>query len=363
MTGPDALDSRFEAVFGTPPEAHGAAPGRVNLIGEHVDYNDGPVLPMALSLGTRIAIARADGSGSAIDGVSAQFDERRTRDFASPPAHDWLDYAIGCVTVLERRGIAVPGLLLMIDSTIPMGAGLSSSAAFEVALLKALRDLLTLDLTDEAIARLGQDVENDYIGMRCGLMDQMACAKARPGAALFFDTRSGETRGVGVPEGHTFSIVHCGVGHRLTDGGYNQRRAECEAACEALGVASLRDLGPGDLPRIEALESPLAERARHVVTEIARVFAAEQALLQGDVTALGRLMTESHASQRDDYKVSLPELDALVESALSHGALGARLTGGGFGGSVVSLVPTDRLEPWRAAVLHDRPDAHWITDA
>lgn len=358
----DDLESRFAGLFGKPPGAIGRAPGRVNLIGEHVDYNDGPVLPMALELGTRIAVGHAEGGGG-LDAYSVQFDQRLQRAYDAPPAKDWLDYAIGCIEILRGHGVTLPPLNLMIDSTIPMGAGLSSSAAFEVALFKALRELMELSYSDETLARFGQQVENEFIGMHCGLMDQMVCSLSRPGSALFFDTQSGETRTVRLLPGYTFSVIHCGVGHRLTDGGYNQRRAECEAAAEALDIKSLRELSMDDLPRIEALGSPMAERACHVVTEIERVFAAEKALLAGDAVTLGHLMTESHASQRDYYNVSLPELDALVESALRHGALGARLTGGGFGGSVVSLVRERRVIPWRDKVLHDRPGAYWIADA
>ncbi len=355
----DDIPTRFSAQFGQEPEATAFAPARVNLIGEHVDYNDGPVLPAALALTTQVALARSDEAG--LDAYSAQFDRRLTRPMDTPRCGDWLDYVAGCVGILGKQAELPPGLKILIDSTIPMGAGISSSAALELSVLKALNELLGLGLPPAELARLGQRVENDFIGMQCGLMDQMACAIAVPGVALYFDTRSGETEDIPLLPDYTFAVVHSGVEHRLIDGGYNQRRSECESAAKSLGVASLRDLSPADLPRIEALDSPFAERARHIVTEIDRVILARGALRDGKAEEFGALMTQSHASQRDDYLVSLPEIDALVESALRHGALGARLTGGGFGGSIVALVQTNRLDGWRENVLADRPDAHWVS--
>lgn len=355
----DELSTRFSALFGQSAEVTAFSPARVNLIGEHVDYNDGPVLPAALALTTRVAMARSDEPG--LDAHSVQFDRRLTRAMDTPRCGDWLDYVAGCVGILGERVELPPGLKIMIDSSIPMGAGISSSAALELSVLKALNELLGLGLDPPELARLGQRVENDFIGMQCGLMDQMACAIAVPGVALYFDTRSGETEDIPLLSGHTFAVVHSGVEHRLIDGGYNQRRSECETAADALGVKSLRDLSPADLPRIEALDSPFAERARHIVTEIDRVIQARAVLRDGGAEQFGALMTQSHASQRDDYLVSLPEIDALVESALSHGALGARLTGGGFGGSIVALVHTDCVDGWRENVLADRPDAHWVS--
>lgn len=353
------FSNRFSALFGQEPEALAVAPARVNLIGEHVDYNDGPVLPAALSLTTHVAMARSPEPG--LDVYSAQFDTRLTRPMASERSGDWLDYVAGCLAIISEQTTLPTGLRILIDSTIPMGAGISSSAALELAVLKSLNQMLDLGLSPPELARLGQRVENEFIGMQCGLMDQMACAIAAPGLALYFDTRSGETENIPLIDGHSFDVVHCGVGHRLTDGGYNQRRSECESAARSLGVESLRDLSTADLSRIDALESPFAERARHVVTEIDRVIQARDRLQLCDAAKFGQLMTESHASQRDDYKVSLPEVDALVESALNHGALGARLTGGGFGGSIVALVETQALETWRGRVLADRPDAHWVS--
>ncbi|MEO1249046.1 MAG: galactokinase [Pseudomonadota bacterium] len=355
----DDLSTQFATLFGQAPEATAFAPARVNLIGEHVDYNDGPVLPAALALTTRVALARSSDAG--LDAYSTQFDRRLMRPMDTPRCGDWLDYVAGCVGILGEQAELPPGLKILIDSTIPMGAGISSSAALELSVLKALNELLDLSLSAPDLARLGQRVENDFIGMQCGLMDQMACAIAVPGVALYFDTQSGETEDIPLLPGHTFAVVHSGVEHRLIDGGYNQRRSECETAAKSLGVTSLRTLSPADLPRIEALDSPFAERARHIVTEIDRVIRARTVLRDGNAVAFGALMTQSHASQRDDYLVSLPEIDALVDTALSHGALGARLTGGGFGGSIVALVETSALEGWRDNVLAEQPQAHWVS--
>jgi galactokinase len=238
-----------------------------------------------------------------------------------------------------------------------MGAGLSSSAALELAVLRAVRAVAGLDLDEARLAVIGRAAENHYVGMPCGIMDQMVAALGSPGQALFLDTRDLSTRLVDLPADQVVAVVHCGVSHRLTAGDYATRKAECERACRALGVASLRDLTEADLDRIMDLPEPLGRRARHVVTENARVLAGVAALTAGDAGAFGRLMDASHASQRDDYAVSIPEIDALVDSARHHGATGARLTGGGFGGSIVALVDTARHRPWLEAVLVDNPKA------
>jgi len=222
--------------------------------------------------------------------------------------------------------------------------------------LRALRALLKLDLDDVAIAKLARAAECDYVGMPCGIMDQMVSSLGTPDRALFLDTRTLETRLLPMPRGHRIMVVHSGVSHQLVDGGYRQRVEECQAACKALGASWLRDLTMDDLPRVNALPEPLNRRARHQVTENQRVLDAIKALETDNPVAFGELMTASHVSQRDDYKVSVPAVDELVEVALRHGALGARLTGGGFGGSIVALVAEDNVEPWTKAVTADCPN-------
>ncbi len=355
------MSGKFRQIYGVDPGAAAEAPARANLLGEHTDYNDGFVLPTPLHYRTVVEAGLAeDGSDQPFTMYAAQFGDSTERQLGEARRGDWSDYVLGCLTVLSEAGIDLPPLRFAIDSDVPMGAGISSSAALEVAVLRSVRALLRLDLDDVTIARMGQRAENSYVGMQCGIMDQMVSSLGTPGKALFLDTRDLTTELVDLPAGERIAIIHCGVAHKLTEGGYNTRRRECEAACEALGVATLRDIGTGELERIDALPEPLNRRARHVVTENQRVVDGVAALEAGDIAAFGTLMDESHLSQRDDYDVSIPEIDALVESAKRHGAIGARLTGGGFGGSMVALVPNADYENWLAKVLADRPAARPI---
>jgi galactokinase len=249
---------------------------------------------------------------------------------------------MGVTQALERGGIAIGGADVRIRSEVPLGAGLSSSAALEVSLMRALRAAFSLDIDDVRIALLGQRAENDLVGAPVGIMDQMASSLAAPGTALFLDTRSLEKRLVPLPRGADLVVVSSGVTHNHAAGDYKTRRAECERAAALLGVSSLREVGSADLGRIEALPDPLGRRARHVVTENDRVLAAVQAM-EGegegeDLAGLGELFYASHRSMRDDYEISIPEIDALVDLAREDPDIfGARLTGGGFGGSVVML--------------------------
>jgi galactokinase len=350
------MSALFSELFVTAPAAMARAPARANLLGEHTDYNDGFVLPTPLPYVTTVAVG--PGPAGMIEAHAARFNETKTRPLDAPPAGDWLDYVLGCVRVAIQEGAVVEGVRVTIDSDVPMGAGISSSAALEVATLRALRDWLGLDLDDVQVAKLGQRAESGYVGMPCGIMDQMVSSLGTPGQALFLDTRSLEHRLLPLPASHALAVVHSGVAHRLTDGGYRQRRSECEAAAAALNVKSLRDLDVADLPAIAALPEPLNRRARHVVTENRRVLEGVVALERADAAAFGRLMVESHASQRDDYSVSLPEIDALVDTALKHGAIGARLTGGGFGGCIIALV--EDPASWWPAVAGEHPDARLV---
>jgi galactokinase len=226
---------------------------------------------------------------------------------------------------------------------VPPGSGLSSSAALGVSLLRALRAAFALPLDDLPLALLVQRVENRFVGAQVGVMDPVACGLGEPGAALFLDTRSLAHESVRLPAGSEWVVIHSGVAHQHAAGDYNTRRAECEQACARLGVRQLRDLGPGDLPRVAGLPEPLNRRARHVITENARVHAAVAAMRAGDPAELGRLFNASHDSQRDDYAVSVPAVDRLVELARqADGVYGARLTGGGFGGSIVLLTRAGR---------------------
>ncbi|RIH88142.1 Galactokinase [Meiothermus luteus] len=346
----------YRDLFASEPSVVASAPGRVNLLGEHTDYNQGLVLPTPLPYQTVVEASATQG----LEVYAENFQELKRRGLEEPKQGDWLDYLAGCLWVLRRRGYEVPGLRAYVRSQVPMGGGLSSSAALEVATLRALRELYGLPLDDLEIARLAQEAEVEYVGVRCGIMDQMASSVGRLGYGLLLDTRDLSTRLVPLPVGYRVAVVDSGVPRRLAESGYNTRRRECEEACARLGVSSLRELSMADLPRLEGLPGPLGRRARHVLTENTRVLEGVRALEEGDVGRFGELMLASHTSLRDDYEVSTPELDRLVEVELRHGAVGARLTGAGFGGATVALVEEARYEAFRQGVLEDYPKARFL---
>ncbi len=331
---------RFESLFGRPPRVQVRAPGRVNLIGEHTDYNGGFVLPMAIPQQTEVHLApREDGKVRAFSanlGAGGKVDEYELGQ--ERRGQGWLDYVQGVTHVLRAAGLTVRGFDLWLRSDVPLGSGLSSSAALEVALLRGLREAFGLTLDDVRIALLGQKVETDFVGAPIGVMDQMASSLAQGSSAIFLDTRTLQYERVPLPPGVEPIVINSGVTHSHSGGDYRVRRAECERAAQLLGVPQLRDLPDAELPRALALPEPLGRRVRHVLTENARVLATVKALRSGDLAALGPLLYDSHASQRDDYEVSVPEIDLLVELGRAEpDVLGARLTGGGFGGSVVML--------------------------
>ncbi|HEX2200371.1 MAG TPA: galactokinase [Burkholderiales bacterium] len=307
-------------------KATGAAPGRVNLLGEHTDYNEGFVLPTAIPQHTRVEL-----SGSAAFVLHA-LDRSIPFTLERPPAEQSAKYVYGCIKELEALGFRVPPLEIRVASEVPMGVGLSSSAALEVAMLRALRAFLGIGVDDVQIAQLAQAAEVRHAGVRCGIMDQMAASLAEPGKMLFLDTRSLERRILPLPAGSAIVVLDSGVARSLAASGYNTRRTQCEEAARHLKVNALRDVA--DEKALERLDEPLRRRARHVVSENARVLAA----LDAHAEAFGRLMDESHRSLRDDYEVSTRELDELVERLREQpGVLGARLTGAGFGGACVAL--------------------------
>ncbi|MGK3992693.1 galactokinase [Sorangium sp. So ce1024] len=330
----------FEAVFGRPAALVAEAPGRVNLIGEHTDYNGGYVLPTAIPQKTRIEMApRDDGLirvATANVGGGAQLSYRAGEEARRGL---WLDYVQGITAVLRDRGVAVPGFDARIASTVPLGSGLSSSASLLVALARGLRAMLALPIDDVEIARIAHAAEHDFVGAPVGRMDQMAASLADESTALFLDTRTLAFERVPLPAEVELLVVDSGVAHQHASGDYKTRRAECERAAEALGVPQLRDVDAAAEQRIASLPPPLDRRARHVVTENVRVLAAVAALRAGDLVRLGALFDASHRSMRDDFEVSVPAVDDLVESARAQpDVFGARLTGGGFGGAIVALV-------------------------
>lgn len=334
----NSMHSFFD-LFRRSSQVKAHAPGRVNLIGEHTDYNGGFVLPTAIPQGTQVEIVlRDDGMARVWSAAFANAGISEFRIGTESRHGDWLDYIQGVTWLLGREGCPCLGFDARIESSVPLGSGLSSSASLTVALMRALRLACGWQLDDLTIARFGQRVENDFTGARVGIMDPMAASLADQGTALFLDARDLSFERVPLPPGADLVVIHSGVSHRLTTGGYNTRRAECEEACRLFGVSQLRDLGTNDLPRVEALADPWRQRARHVITENDRVLRAVAAMKRGDLAELGRLFYDSHASMRDDYQVSVSEIDHLVELArLEKDVFGCRLTGGGFGGSVVML--------------------------
>jgi galactokinase len=346
----------FKDIFGTEPTVSVSAPGRVNLLGEHTDYNGGFVFPTPLPYQTYLEATVAEG----IEAYAETFQEHKSRGLDGARQGDWLDYIAGCVWVLHKLGHTIPGLRAYVRSQVPITGGLSSSAALEVATLRALRELYNLPLDDVQIALLAQQAEVEYVGVRCGIMDQMASSVGRLGYALFLDTRDLTTQLAPLPPGYRVAVVDSTVPRRLAESGYNTRRSECEKACALLGISSLRELSPPDLPRIATLPEPINRRVRHVVTENQRVLEGVRALEQGHIQRFGELMVASHVSLRDDYEVSIPELDQLVEAELRHGAIGARLTGAGFGGSTVALVEKSRYEEFKKGVLNNYPRARFL---
>lgn len=322
----------FLELFGVEPQAVAQAPGRVNLLGEHTDYNDGFVLPCAIPQKTRVEIAL---SPDRLDHFAAEDLGQRVDcepGGLTPPG--FAAYLHGCLTLVRQGGAVIPPVLLKVDSQVPMGSGLSSSAALEVAVLRALRELFHLDLDDVRVAQLAQRAEIEYAGVNCGIMDQMAASLADEHHMLFLDTRTLERRLLPLPEGAELLVLDSGVPRRLEESGYNERRSQCEEAARLLGVPALRDVeDPGALA---ALPEGLARRARHVVTENLRVLEAAQGV---DARRFGELMNFSHRSLRDDFEVSIPALNLLVQLLQGEQEVfGARLTGAGFGGACVALV-------------------------
>ena len=334
------------------------APGRVNLIGEHTDYNLGLVLPAAIDLEIRIALVPTD--DRRVELVSGATGERAGFDLDAigPRRGAWVDYVAGTAWALADVGIATRGLRGIIVSSLPTASGLSSSAALELASAWALADEPGGAVAPIELARTCQRAENAYVGVNCGLMDQFASACGVGGDAVLLDCRSLEFRPIALPLAtHTLVVIHTGSTRSLTTSQYNVRRAQCEAAAAALaardpGVRSLRDVTPAMLPRIRELVGDDAfRRSRHVVTENARVMDTIEALATGDIAAVGRLWAASHASLRDDFEVVSPELDALVEIASAvPGVAAARMTGAGFGGCTINLVERGAVSALRTAV-------------
>ncbi|HEY8458620.1 MAG TPA: galactokinase [Actinopolymorphaceae bacterium] len=351
------LPDRFAQVFEREPDGVWAAPGRVNLIGEHTDYNDGFVLPLALPQGVLAAVAKRDDgmvrmASEQVEGrVETAVGQLRPASATEGVAQGWASYVAGVVWSLRDAGHDVGGVDILVDGDVPLGAGLSSSAALECATALALTDLYGLDVDRPTLARIAQRAENVFVGVPCGIMDQSAALLCTRDHALFLDTRTLQTEQVPLrlaQDGLSLLVIDTRAPHRLVDGEYAARRRTCEQAAAALGIPALRDLDT------DTLEDALARlpdetsrrRVRHVVTENDRVRQTVERLRAdpGAAREIGPLLTASHVSLRDDYEVTVPELDTAVDAALDAGALGARMTGGGFGGCVIALVEAEAAD-------------------
>jgi galactokinase len=347
----------FAARFGHDPRARWWAPGRVNVIGEHTDYNDGFVLPIALPLGVTASVARRDDGPVRLISTTVDEPVEFGLDELEPGSVEgWGGYVAGVLWALRTRGHDLGPVDLLVDGNVPPGAGLSSSAALECSVATALDDAFGLGLEKAELITVARAAENDFVGVPTGALDQSASLLCQAGHALLLDTRSGDRRQVPfdlAAAGRALLVIDTRAPHELRDGEYGKRRADCEAAAKALGVPALRDISADDLEeRLAALpEERLRRRVRHVVTENARVLETVRILEDGgDVTAIGPVLTASHVSLRDDYEVSSRELDVAVDAALDAGAYGARMTGGGFGGSAIALVDAARADDIGAAV-------------
>ena len=345
----------FASSFGGTPDGVWQAPGRVNLIGEHTDYNEGFALPFAIDLAARVAVRlRPDRVVRLVSTHGGGTIELALEGLSRKAAVGWSVYPGGVVWALQRRGVQVPGFDLALDSSVPVGSGLSSSHAIECAIAVALNELTGAGLHVEDLVLLTQQAENGFVGAPTGILDQSASLRSAAGHALFLDCRDQsaelipfDARGAGL----TVLVIDTKVTHSHSDGGYASRRAACELGAEVLGVDALRDVVPADLPEAQGVLDPVTfRRVRHVVTEDERVLRTVEALRGAGPAAIGALLDASHASMREDFEISCAELDLAVETARTAGALGARMTGGGFGGSAIALVPVGAEAAVREAV-------------
>jgi len=345
----------FNAHYGQDPDLIALAPGRVNLIGEHTDYNDGFVFPAAIDRGLYLAAKVTEGPSQMASRQIAGGESFDAGSVLPGSLQSWSKYPAGMAWALRERGLDVTNLLAYVDSDIPVGSGVSSSAAIEMAFGVAWNAFGDLGVPNKELAKLGQRCENAFVGVNSGIMDQMASAMGRDGQAMFLDTRSLEILYAPVPDG--LSVVLCDTKkpRALTDSAYNERRSQCEEASGILGVSKLRD---ASIDELEAARSKMTDvvyrRAKHVITENDRCLRFKDALDAGNLEEAGRLVRASHESLRDDYEVSCPELDVMADAAgAAPGCVGARMMGAGFGGACIALVWTEQVEAFREATLRD----------
>jgi galactokinase len=352
----EKVSEAFSSVWGSPPTQVIQAPGRVNLIGEHTDYNDGFVLPCAIDYQTIVAASpRLDTLVRVIsvdyDNAADEFDIDDEIEFVADKM--WANYIRGVVKYLLAAGYQFKGADIAVSGNVPQGAGLSSSAALEVVIGQTFKELYQLEVSQSEIALIGQRAENQFVGCNCGIMDQLISAEGKEGHALLIDCRSLATTPVSMPKDVAVMIINSNKKRGLVDSEYNTRRQQCEAAAADFGVQALRDVTIEQFnQRIDDLDEMVAKRARHVITENDRTVMAAQVLAQGDMKTMARLMAESHASMRDDFEITVKEVDVLVDivKQVVGEEGGVRMTGGGFGGCIVALVPPRLVESVSQAV-------------
>jgi galactokinase len=357
MFSKSELEAGFGQMFGGVPQLF-RAPGRVNLIGEHTDYNDGFVMPSAIEFETRAAAAPRSDRKLRVHSVRGGLDAEFDLDDPTPtPRKNWTDYVFGVAVMLERAGKRLRGADVLISTSVPVGSGLSSSAALEMSFGYALLAISDLGVDTVELAKICQRAENEYVGMRCGIMDQFISGNGEAGSALMIDCRSLEKRPVPIDPRARVVVANSMVHHSLASGEYNKRRQSCEEGVRLLApvlgpIKALRDVTPATLEANKALLSDVTyRRCRHIVTENERVVAAAAAAGRDDLAAFGALMDQSHASMRDDYEITCAEVDTLVDIARAQpGVYGSRMTGGGFGGCVVSLVDAGAVDAFTAAI-------------
>lgn len=341
-------------------ELTATAPGRVNLIGEHTDYNGGMALPAALSVSLTVTLTLRD--DNAVHISANDYADTAIRKLDDPAQDGWSDPCVGALQEARSLGLIKAGADVSIQSNIPQGAGLSSSAALIVAVLKAARSGASGSQSDVDLAIAARRVENDYMGVPCGIMDQMAVALAKPGTAMALDTNTLDYQLVPLPQSHELVVLHSGVTRKLTEGRYAVRKEECDIAKTHFGSDDLCLLDPDTIHASDCAE-PAKSRALHCSSEHRRVLAAAEAMKSGDMDQLGRLMNESHVSMRDLFEMSLPAIDALVDDAVKFGAMGARLTGGGFGGCIVALLEKGKRDAWLSRITAAHSEARFIDAA
>lgn len=375
-TAVGAVSGLFESTFGSAPDGVWQAPGRVNLIGEHTDYNEGFVLPFAIDKTAKVAVrVRHDSRVRLLSTFGDQgLVEADVDPLVPESAKGWTKYPLGVAWALQQRGVLVPGFDLLMDSDVPLGAGLSSSHAIECAVISALNDLARAGLAAEDMVLATQTAENDFVGAPTGIMDQSASLRGSKGHAVFLDCRDQSVQLVpfdAQEAGLVLLVIDTKVSHSHADGGYASRRASCELGAQVLGVRALRDIAVGDLEEAGSLlDHTTFRRVRHVVTENDRVLRTVERLTAKGPAHIGTLLDASHASMRDDFEISCPELDLAVETSRAHGAIGSRMTGGGFGGSAIALTPVAREQEVRDAVVRafaaagfTTPDIFTVTPA